>query len=84
MTNKSRKPVKLFDDEVDAIDELIIKPLKDAGLDPDEYVIETMTNILIDVDGHDHYFSDASEKEFWEVAESCSYAALAAWMFPDE
>lgn len=76
--------MKLFDDRADALDELINKPLRNAGLDPIDYDTEEMENILIKVDGHDHYFSDASEKEFWEVAESCSYAALAAWMFPEE
>lgn len=63
--------MKTFANKQDAIYQLIIRPLKDAGLDPAEYNTEKLASKILGVK-KGKYFLKASGVQFWIAVEDCA------------
>lgn len=63
--------MQTFTDRQDAIYQLIIRPLQDAGLDPKEYNTEKLANKILGVKKR-KYFLKASGIQFWVTLEDCA------------
>lgn len=63
--------MQTFTNKQDAIYQLIIRPLQDAGLDPKEYNIEKLASKVLGVK-KGKYFLKASSIQFWVTLEDCA------------
>ena len=63
--------MQTFTDRQDAIEQLIIRPLQEAGLDPEEYDTEKLANKVLGVK-RGKYFLKASSVQFWVALEDCA------------
>lgn len=63
--------MRTFADKQEAIYQLIIRPLKDAGLDPAEYDTEKLASEVLGVK-KGKYFLKASGVQFWVTLEDCA------------
>lgn len=63
--------MQTFTDRQDAIYQLIIRPLQDAGLDPKEYDTEKLASKVLGVK-KGKYFLKASSIQFWMAVEDCA------------
>ncbi len=63
--------MQTFTNKQEAIYQLIIRPLKDAGLDPKEYDTEQLASKIFGVK-KGKYFLKASGVQFWMAVEDCA------------
>ena len=63
--------MQTFTNRQDAIEQLIIRPLQDAGLDPKEYDTEKLASKILGVK-KGKYFLKASGIQFWMAVEDCA------------
>ncbi len=63
--------MQTYTNKKDAIYQLIIRPLKDAGLDPEEYDTEKLGSKILGVK-KGKYFLKASGIQFWMAVEDCA------------
>lgn len=63
--------MQTYTDKQEAIYQLIIRPLKDAGLDPAEYDTEKLANKILGVKKGKYYLK-ASGVQFWMAVEDCA------------
>lgn len=63
--------MQTFTDKKEAIYQLIIRPLLDAGLDPEEYDTKQLASKILGVK-KGKYFLKASGVYFWMAVEDCA------------
>lgn len=63
--------MKTYTDKQEAIYQLIIRPLKDAGLDPAEYDTEKLASKILGIK-KGKYFLKVSCVQFWVAVEDCA------------
>lgn len=63
--------MQTFANKQDATYQLITRPLKDAGLDPEEYDTEKLASKILGVK-KGKYFLKASGIQFWMALEDCA------------
>lgn len=63
--------MQTFTNRQDAIEQLIIRPLQEAGLDPKEYDTEKLASKVLGVK-RGKYFLKASSVQFWVALEDCA------------
>lgn len=63
--------MKTYTDKQEAIYQLVIRPLLDAGLDPEEYNTEKLAGKVLGIK-KGKYFLKASGVQFWMALEDCA------------
>lgn len=63
--------MQTFANKQEAIEQLIIHPLKDAGLDPEEYDTEKLASKILGAKKGKYYLK-SSCVQFWMAVEDCA------------
>lgn len=63
--------MQTFANKQEAIEQLIIRPLQDAGLDPADYDTEKLASKIFGVKKGKHFLK-ASGVQFWIAVEDCA------------
>ncbi len=63
--------MKTYTNKQEAIEQLIVRPLLGAGLDPEEYDTEKLASKILGVK-KGKYFLKASGIQFWIAVEDCA------------